>query len=779
MFCKFFNKIIICLIVLCIALNPIYSQTEKNSSIYGRITTQTGKKLGNAHVQIHELRLRQFADNNGFYRIDSLESGTYKVHFSFIGYSIIDTIVQIKPKESKEFNISLIEQFIKTDNIVVTGTRTEKDIENHPIPTEVVSQNEISKTGAVKLDEIISEQTGMIIVEDHGAGVQIQGLDPSYALILLNGEPVIGTTAGKINLNRYMVGNVQRIEIVKGPSSSLYGSNALAGVINLITENPKEPLNYGFSARYGTHNTIDLSGDLKMRNAEDNLGISLFLNGYSTDGYSLDDGKVGNTIPASQKLSGNAEVFYDINSNATLTTRFRFSRDQVTNTFEANINNNPTMADEDSKDLELNLSAALKYKISGLSNLNFRLYGTSYDAKSVFIYGEGADGTESLFYNQWLGKFEAQYDRMLLNEHYFMIGTGMNLESASSGIIAEEVQSSYSYFGYVQDDWQPNESLNIIGSLRFDGHSAYSSYLSPKIAVSYKIWDSFSVHGNVGSGFKAPNTDQLYLNWTNPAAGYSVFGVHYAVEGMQNLLNTGQISPDNIFIKPEDINELVPESSWSYSAGMSWDIKKKTYIKLNVFRNDISELIEFLLLGRKNSGQNVFSYANFESVFTQGIELSANTSIVEDLYIEVGYQYLETGDNEVIEQIEAGEIWTRDPSGKDRPVEMSDYGGLFNRSKHQVQIKVNYEFTDLGLSTALRGTIRSRYGYADMNGNSILDADKEYAPGYNLWNFTLTKDLFEMFKLQVGINNLFDVQGNQYLLTTSGRTFFIDLSFYH
>src|SRR5699024_10970709 len=120
--------------------------------------------------------------------------------------------------------------------VVVTATKSSRKLADVPMPVDIIGKDQIQSSGSNRLDELLSEQTGLSIVNDHGFGVQMQGLGPEYTLILVDGEPVIGRTAGTLDLKRISLSDVERIEILKGPSSSLYGSDALAGVINIITK---------------------------------------------------------------------------------------------------------------------------------------------------------------------------------------------------------------------------------------------------------------------------------------------------------------------------------------------------------------------------------------------------------------------------------------------------------------------------------------------------------------------------------------------------------------
>ena len=130
--------------------------------------------------------------------------------------------------------------------VMVSANKTEKPFVELTVPAKIISRAEIENSGHSRLNDIISEQVGIITVPGFGGseGVQLQGIDPEYTLILIDGLPIIGRVAGILDLSRISLGSVERIEIIKGASSSLYGSEALGGVINIITNKEKED---GFS----------------------------------------------------------------------------------------------------------------------------------------------------------------------------------------------------------------------------------------------------------------------------------------------------------------------------------------------------------------------------------------------------------------------------------------------------------------------------------------------------------------------------------------------------
>jgi len=129
---------------------------------------------------------------------------------------------------------------IEMNPVVVTTTKTQKSLNNVTVPASVITNKDIESRGSVRLSDLLREETAFQFDYSHGTGVQIQGLDPEYTLLLIDGEPMIGRTAGTLDLDRVSLSNVKRVEVVRGPSSSLYGSEALAGVINIITGEPQQ-----------------------------------------------------------------------------------------------------------------------------------------------------------------------------------------------------------------------------------------------------------------------------------------------------------------------------------------------------------------------------------------------------------------------------------------------------------------------------------------------------------------------------------------------------------
>jgi outer membrane receptor for ferrienterochelin and colicins len=213
--------------------------------------------------------------------------------------------------------------------IVLTATRTYRQLSSLPLPVTLISKEKIIQSGTIRLNEILNEQTGIITVADESGfeGVQIQGISSDYILILIDGVPLVGRSAGNFDLSRLTVGNIKQIEVVKGPSSSLYGSEALGGVINIITEKPKSSkLKGNASYRIGSFTQQDINLDLKKRFNKWRIGV--FANHFSSEGYDLTPGTTGQTVNPFKNYTLNTRVFYDFNENLSLFTSARYY-DQV------------------------------------------------------------------------------------------------------------------------------------------------------------------------------------------------------------------------------------------------------------------------------------------------------------------------------------------------------------------------------------------------------------------------------------------------------------------
>jgi len=446
------------------------------------------------------------------------------------------------------------------DEVIVTATRTLRQLSSVPLPVTLISKNQLQKTGVIRLNEILNEQTGIITVADESgfSGIQIQGIASDYVMILIDGVPLVGRTSGNFDLSRLSVGNIQQIEVVKGPSSSLYGSEALGGVVNIITETPKDSnLSGEVFYRFGSFNTHDVNVNLKQKFKK--LGYSFFANTLQSDGYDLRPETIGQTVNPYGNYTLNGQVFYNFSDQLRLFASGRY--------YLQNQNVMLSVDDElisgDNEINEANAHLRLDHNIKDKWFLQYEFYHTNYRASEVLQNTV----TNTLFseneYDQNLVRSEIRATYKIKPKNSITIGVGYNHENLDRTFFDQKVTFG-SQYTYAQYDFYPAEKLNLILGSRFDNHSEYQSQFSPKASVKYRFSDAVSIKGSIGYGFKAPDFRQLYFDFTNSAVGYTVLGYNVAIEKVNELEAQGQLI-DVLFDLPELSKPLEAESSIGYN----------------------------------------------------------------------------------------------------------------------------------------------------------------------------------------------------------------------
>lgn len=667
------------------------------------------------------------------------------------------------------------------DEVIVTATRTERQLSSLPLPVTLVGKKQIIKSGTVRLNEILNEQTGIITVTDESGfqGVQIQGIASDYILILIDGVPLVGRSAGNFDLSRLTVGNIKQIEVIKGPSSSLYGSEALGGVINIITEKPKtEDLSGNASYRIGSFTQQDMNLDLKQGFEKFRYGF--FANRFSSEGYDLNEDVEGQTVNPFTNYTLNGRLYYDFNDKLSLFTSGRFY-DQVQ---DAGFSLDSIQYEGDTKEREWNAHARLDHKWTPNLTMAYELYYTNYVATELLADPISTDVLSDSDFDQKLFRPEVRGSYTFANENDSKIGFQNGTLTAGAGIQIDNLDRTYfdetvnftSQYLYAQYDFDPIEKLNVIAGARFDNHSEYNNQFSPKLALRYQLNNNLSIKGSVGYGFKAPDFRQLYFDFTNSVVGYTVLGYNVALDKLQELEAQDQIL-DVIVTEDELSKPLEAESSIGYNLGFNLKHGKGT-TEVNFFRNDFKNLIDTQIIARKTNGQNVFSYMNFDEIYTTGFEINSSYKLTDQLNISAGYQLLYAFDKEKKQDVKDNQVFVRDAeSGQSVALSQSDYFGLVNRSRHNANFKVYYDIPSVSTNVNMRVLYRSKYAQYDTNGNGLIDSfDTSFIDGFVTINTAVSKIFYSDFTLQVGANNLLDYTDNN-IPTMPGIQAFIKLNY--
>ena len=606
---------------------------------------------------------------------------------------------------------------VELEPVVVTATKTPQRLEDTPVITNLITRAEIEATGAENIGEVLEHTAGIIIHRDgHGDGVQLQGLNSEYILILVDGEPQVGRIAGKLDMARLAVENVERIEIVKGATASLFGNAALGGVINIITREATSPFSVQVSQTFEQNTTLDSRGAVELQ--RDNLNALLTLSRNYRNPIDLDTSDLTTTIDGYANVTGSARTEYQL----TPATNLIFSGQYFTQDQEGISENGPVAFDRLGDIENFSGSIGVEHEFGDRTHgtpatlLTGKLYATRYDDESTVVNRDSAEISSQNLNIQDLLKGELQFDTTLWEKHQFTLGGEVVLENLQSQRITGGERGLLTNSLFVQNVFRPISAFALVIGGRLDNHSEFGTHFSPKLSTLYRMTDNLRLRFSYGQGFRAPDFKNLYLDFTNVTSGYQVLG-----------------NPN-----------LRPESSHNWNLGLEYQIFDGLLGRVHAYRNDLHNLIEAERIGKSAAGGSKFEYQNISKAFTEGVDVEAVVGSIGGFTSTVGYAYLRGADKE---------------SGLP----------LLNRSTHSGTLKLAYLHANTGLQVDLRGRYASPWGFFD-DGDKVLESE-ELAPSYWVWNLRASKTLLKIFKVSIGCNNIFDFKIPTFY-TFTGRSFY-------
>ena len=606
---------------------------------------------------------------------------------------------------------------VELEPVVVTATKTPQRLEDTPVITNLITRAEIEATGAENIGEVLEHTAGIIIHRDgHGDGVQLQGLNSEYILILVDGEPQVGRIAGKLDMARLAVENVERIEIVKGATASLFGNAALGGVINIITRKATSPFSVQVSQTFEQNTTLDSRGTVELQ--RDNLNALLTLSRNHRNPIDLDTSDLTTTIDGYANVTGSARTEYQL----TPATNLIFFGQYFTQDQEGISENGPVAFDRLGDIENFSGSVGVEHEFGDRTHgtpatlLTGKFYATRYDDESTVVNRDSAEISSRNLNIQDLLKGELQFDTTLWEKHQFTLGGEVVLENLQSQRITSGERGLLTNSLFVQNVFRPISAFALVIGGRLDNHSEFGTHFSPKLSTLYRMTDNSRLRFSYGQGFRAPDFKNLYLDFTNVTSGYQVLG-----------------NPN-----------LRPESSHNWNLGLEYQIFDGLLGSVHAYRNDLHNLIEAERIGKSAAGGSKFEYQNISKAFTEGVDVEAVVGSIGGFTSTVGYAYLRGADKE---------------SGLP----------LLNRSTHSGTLKLAYLHVNTGLQVDLRGRYASPWGFFD-DGDKVLESE-ELAPSYWVWNLRASKTLLKIFKVSIGCNNIFDFKIPTFY-TFTGRSFY-------
>lgn len=427
---------------------------------------------------------------------------------SAIGYDTQRRRIR-EPQGSYTENFTLGESQELLETVVVTATRTPKLLKDVPIITRVISAEEIERADVVHIGELLeAELPGLEFSYsmDQQVSLNMQGFGGNSVLFLVDGERLAGETLDNIDYNRLNLDNVARVEIVKGAASSLYGSNAIGGVVNIITKEPSEPWSVNLNTRYSTlgEKVGSISAGFKAGK----------LSGITNAQYVQSDS-------ISLKNEGDySKVYGSWNYNVKQQLIYRpFDRLKLTG--KAGYYFRQRDASEDVKDNYRDFSGSLKaeYELAEADDLTLSYTFDQYD-KSNFLVAGSRDVRE---YSNVQHNVRALYTHSFGDNDNLVFGGDFMRDFLMSYQFddGDKVQYTGDLFG--QLDWSPTENLNFVSGLRFDYFSDQGLFhASPKLGVMYKLGPG-SLRASYAGGFRAPTLKEMYMSF-NMANIFMIYG---------------------------------------------------------------------------------------------------------------------------------------------------------------------------------------------------------------------------------------------------------------
>ncbi|MBX3204513.1 MAG: TonB-dependent receptor [Labilithrix sp.] len=601
----------------------------------------------------------------------------------------------------------------EADTVVVTGTRTPERSQRATVKTDIVTRDEAERRGATNVAEALATQPGVRV--DPGAygylggvgAIQIQGFDLQRVLILEDGEPVVGDVGGAIDLSAIPIGDVERIEIVTGPTSSLYGSSAIGGVVNVITAPPRRA---GPSGRLRTegrsHRGLLAQGNGSFRNERAWFGLDT--NVFRQDGIARTPGLPDLQIPETSRFMLGARGGTSLAKGVDLRVRARWFRDRLdglSSRVAPGIGR--YLVDQPNHTDRYTLHVIENIDLGKGSRLRLTMGRQWIDNTTAQNQQRSPVGERHDRYHR-MQSFEA-VDTIADGARTWVVGgrvevetftqTVTKTESLSSGLttrtedeVAPQTLGRAALYGQLQ--WKLGETFTVLPGVRAETHTRYGGAVTPRFATSYQPAKEVQVRASVGRGFRAPTAKELGFVFDHSALGYRVLG------------NA----------------DLRPETSWGLNGDVTWQPTSAYTLRAGTFMNWVDELIDIDLAGGAANGAVVdYRYKNFGAARTMGAQLSAAARLGDRLRADVSYDYL----------------WTRDDVN-DRPL-----GG---RPPHTV-------------TAALRATLLWKVEASARwraSTDAFVDAETR-SPGYQTIDLRLGRELWPRSQGYVGVLNVTDV----------------------
>jgi len=603
------------------------------------------------------------------------------------------------------------------DNVVCTGSRTVRLMKNEPIPVRLIKAKEIEMLAPQNFRDLLQYVLPGVEFTKHGSQdrINMQGFNSSSLLFLIDGELISAGTGSDIDFNRINPDDIERIEVLRGASSALYGSNAIGGVINIITRQAKVPL------RVGVSSTIDSRRDLK-----ENLSIGLKQGIFTSQTgvqFTKDNGYTVRDEQSKREVEITGNRAWNISEKLTITPSERL---QFSLTGRANLRRQLWEKHINYLYHSYDGIAGVRWQLSEKQGLDLSYHYNNYSRDSIFPLAPTEP--KAPVFRQQMHHARAQYNYDIDKLQHINLGGEYLFDEVASDRLRtlnngkpKHIQSGVIYG---QGIFSVLDNVTLSYGGRLDLHSGFGAHYTSRISAMYKPTEELALRLTDAQGYRAPSMQELYMFFDHLGM-FMIYG--------------------NEALKPEE----------SHMVSFSTEYKaKETSLMFNAFFNKVDNRIQ--TVARVRDGKSEQFYDNIKGtsrIF--GLELQGQQALPWGFSVRGSYSY--THDWHKVKD-KAGNEGLRTATHPHSALLALDYGKYFSN---------NYSLNAFFMMRWMSGFTSSEY-----DDKSLLTPQR--TPGYATARIGIEQRFFRHFHLNLGIDNLFNYRVkviNTNVLPTPGRVY--------
>ncbi|MUH35465.1 TonB-dependent receptor [Zobellia amurskyensis] len=695
--------------------------SAQNNSISG-IISDNEANVPFANIYLKGTKIGTSALEDGSYILNNIPSGTYRLQVSVLGYQDFSTKLTLGENENKSLDIKILPASEQLEEMVVTGTLKAVNRSESPVPVEVYSPTFLKKNPTASIFEALQNVNGVrpqINCNVCNTGdIHINGLEGPYTLVLIDGMPIVSGLGTVYGLSGIPNSLIEQIEIIKGPASTLYGSEAVGGLINIITKNALDAPNFfadAFVTGWGEYN-IDVGAKINIGNKTDMLlGINYFNydNPIDNNGDNFTDLTLQDRISVFQKWNFQRE------NNRILSLAGRFFYEDR---WGGEMQWTPEFRGGDEVYGESIYTR--RWEVLGK-------YQLPIEEKVLFSFSYNDHSQNSVYGNvpyiadQRIGFGQFTWDKELEN-HDFLVGSAIRYnyydDNTTATTSADEVVIPSLF---VQDEISLATKHSLLLGVRYDYDKRHGSIYTPRMAYRYKMTDNDIIRLNAGTGFRVVN---LFTE------------EHAALTGARDVVVTEELKPEQSF----NVN-------LNYLKKIYADNGTFVSVDASLFYTNFSNAI----LPDYDTDPNKIVYDNLN-----GKSVSKGVSANVDFSFPSGFKFLIGATFQDVSQTENGVT--------ERQILTESFTGTWNAS---------YEIKKIDLSIDYTGNI---YGPMRLPTLGENDPRNDFSPTWSIQNIQFTWKGLENFEFYGGVKNLLDWtpnRGNPFIIARANDPFDKNVTF--